>query len=181
MVINFTVEKKTGKIINPTVDEKGSTASAEVGSCIASKIEGLALEGGLGDGIVIEGGRSNRIAGCTVRNLGGSGMVVRGGSDHAVESCDLHALGAAGIRLSGGDRATLTACGHRAINNHIFDVGRRQKTYAAGIHVGESHETAIGCRVAHNLIHDLPHAAVLYTGNDHVFEYNEICRVATRS
>ena len=144
-------------------------------------IEGLALEGGLGDGIVIEGGRSNRIAGCTVRNLGGSGMVVRGGSDHAVESCDLHALGAAGIRLSGGDRATLTACGHRAINNHIFDVCRRQKTYAAGIHVGESHETAIGCRVAHNLIHDLPHAAVLYTGNDHVFEYNEICRVALTS
>jgi hypothetical protein len=150
-------------------------------------IAGLALEGGLGDGIVIDGGRGNRIAGCTIRNLADNGIIVRGGNDHAIESCDLHTLGAAGIRLSGGDRATLTPCGHRAINNHIFDVGRRQKTGAAGIHVGEFREAAagggdaVGCRVAHNLIHDLPHAAVLYTGNDNVFEDNEICRVALTS
>lgn len=144
-------------------------------------IEGLTLEGGLDDGVVIEGGRGNRVAGCTLRNLGDNGILARGGSDHAVESCDLQRLGSAGIRLTGGDRPSLTACGHRATNNHIHAVGRRQKTYAAGIHVGDSTETAVGCYVAHNLIHDLPHAAVLYTGNDHVFEYNEICRVALTS
>ena len=144
-------------------------------------IEGLTLEGGLGDGIVIEGGHGNRVAGCTLRNLGGNGVIARSGTNHTIESCDLHTLGTAGIRLIGGDRAALTPCGHRAINNHIHKVGRRKKTYAAGIHVGDSTETAIGCRVAHNLIHDLPHAAVLYTGNDHVFEYNEICRVALTS
>ena len=44
VVINFTVEKKTGKIMNPVVDEKKSTAGAEVGTCIASKIDGLGLE-----------------------------------------------------------------------------------------------------------------------------------------
>ncbi len=44
VVINFTVEKKTGKIMNPVVDEKASTASAEAGTCVATKIDGLAIE-----------------------------------------------------------------------------------------------------------------------------------------
>ena len=43
VVVNFTVEKKTGKITNATVDDKASTASSEVGSCIVGKIEGLTL------------------------------------------------------------------------------------------------------------------------------------------
>ncbi len=42
VVVNFTVEKKTGKITNATIDES-STASAEVGDCVLGKIEGLTL------------------------------------------------------------------------------------------------------------------------------------------
>lgn len=44
VVINFTVEKKSGTVTNALVDEKNSTASAEVGSCVAKKIEGLTLD-----------------------------------------------------------------------------------------------------------------------------------------
>lgn len=43
VVVNFTVEKKTGKISNPTVDSAKSDAPAEVGDCIVGKIDGLAL------------------------------------------------------------------------------------------------------------------------------------------
>ncbi|PRQ09053.1 hypothetical protein [Enhygromyxa salina] len=43
VVVNFTVEKKSGKVTNAVVDEKNSTASADVGTCVASKIEGLTL------------------------------------------------------------------------------------------------------------------------------------------
>lgn len=43
VVVNFTVEKKTGKVTNPVVDSGKSDAPAEVGECVASKIEGLAL------------------------------------------------------------------------------------------------------------------------------------------
>ena len=42
VVINFTVEKKSGKITNPTVDES-SSAPAEVGECVVAAIDGLAL------------------------------------------------------------------------------------------------------------------------------------------
>lgn len=147
-------------------------------------LQNLTIEGGLGDGVAIEGGRKAVVAGCMLRNLGGNGVVVRGGRDHAVKSCDVFALGDAGIRLAGGNRAKLEPCGHAATNNDIHHVGRRRKTYAAAIQVGEFRRDdmpAVGCRVAHNLLHDLPHAAVLYTGNDNVLELNEVCRVALTS
>lgn len=44
VVVDFTVEKKSGKITNPKVDSGKSTASAEVGECVAKAIEGLAIE-----------------------------------------------------------------------------------------------------------------------------------------
>jgi hypothetical protein len=44
VVVDFTVEKKTGKITNATVDAKKSTAPAEVGACIVGKIDGLTLK-----------------------------------------------------------------------------------------------------------------------------------------
>lgn len=146
----------------------------------------LVVEGGLGDGIVIEGGHKALVLGCLVRNLGGNGVTAIGGTRHAVRGCDMHALGEGGIILAGGDRATLTPCGHAALNNDIHDVGRRRKTWAAAIHVGGTSKEkrrldAVGCRVADNFLHDLPHSAVLYTGNDNVLERNEVCRVALTS
>ena len=152
-------------------------------------IEGLTLEGGLGEGVVIEGGSHTRVVGCTLRNLGGDGIVVAGGDHNGVDRCRIHSLGRAGIRLFGGSRESLTPCHNFAIDNEIDGVGLRQKTYAAAIHVGASgagpqnsgSRDAVGCRVAHNLLRDLPHAAVLYTGNDNLFECNEVCRVALTS
>ena len=43
VVVTFTVEKKTGKVQNATIDDKKSTASADVGKCVIGKIEGLTL------------------------------------------------------------------------------------------------------------------------------------------
>lgn len=150
------------------------------------RLEWLTIEGGLGHGVEVTGGADVVLAGCLLRNLGGSGAIVTGGHRHVVRSCDIRTLGAAGIMLAGGDRHTLQPCGHEAINNDVSDVGRRRKTWAAAIHVGAQHGQfaagdAVGCRVAHNFLHDLPHAAVLYGGNDNLFELNRIRRVATAS
>lgn len=145
-------------------------------------LRGLVLEGGLGNGVEISGGTSNLVAGCTFRNLGGSGVLIQGGVGHGVRSSDFHDLGHGGIYLSGGDRKTLAPARHVAENNDLHHLGLRKKTYAAAIHVGAyGGGDAVGCRVAHNFMHDLPHAAVLYGGNDHVFEFNEVARVALTS
>jgi len=42
-VIKFTVEKKTGKIVNPVVDPS-STAPADMSQCIVNAVDGLVLD-----------------------------------------------------------------------------------------------------------------------------------------
>ena len=141
--------------------------------CEHVTVSGLRLEASCGEGIVVRGGRENLVAGCTVTNLGGTAIVVSGGVDNGVTSCDLSSLARSGISLSGGDRKSLTPANNFATNNHIHHFGRLQRTYAAGIHL-----SGVGNRVANNLIHDAPHSAVLYGGNEHVLELNDIHHVA---
>jgi hypothetical protein len=38
--------------------------------------------------------------------------------------------------------------------------------------------TGVGMRASHNLIHDHPHCAILYSGNDHLMEFNELHHIA---
>jgi hypothetical protein len=144
-------------------------------------IRGLVLEGGLGHGAEIFGGRGVEIAECVVRNMGKSGIRIYGGSDHRVSGCELHALGSCGIFVEGGDRRSLTPARHSVVHNHIHHFAEIDKVWAAGIQVGQPMsggsggvERAVGMYVAHNVIHDAPHAGILYGGNDNLFEYNEI-------
>ena len=43
VVVNFTVEKKTGKIMNPIIDPQ-TTAPAELSKCVVDAIDGLQLD-----------------------------------------------------------------------------------------------------------------------------------------
>lgn len=144
-------------------------------------IEGLILEGGLGNAVEIRGGEANQVARCTVRNFGRSAVIVTGGRNHNVTGCEIHNLGGSGVLLYGGDRRKLVPAQHSVVSNHIHHYGQVQRVYAAGVNVGcrgTGRDTAaVGMRVAHNCIHDAPHVGVLYGGNDHVLEYNEVYRV----
>ena len=131
-------------------------------------VRGFTVEAGRGDGIVVAKGRDNVVAGCTVRNTGGKGVAVTG-ERNGVVGCDIYRTGTSGITLGGGDRPSLTPAGNFAENNHIHDFARLQRTYAAAVHLG-----GVGNRAAHNLIHDCPHAGILYGGNNQTIEYNEI-------
>lgn len=44
VVVNFVVEQKTGKILNPVVDEAKSNAPAELSQCVVTAIDGLQLD-----------------------------------------------------------------------------------------------------------------------------------------
>lgn len=136
------------------------------------RLEGLILEDGRGDGVRVTDGADCRVTGCVIRNLGGLGVRIRGGRDHRVRSCDVYGTGEGAVALAGGDRATLTPCGHAAENNDLHDYARWSRTYRPGVLV-----EGVGCRVAHNWIHDAPHNAILLGGNDHLIELNLIERV----
>ena len=138
-------------------------------------LRGLVLRGTLGNGVEITEGEGCTIAGCTLTQLGKNGVVIKNGTNHRVVGCDLHSLGHGGILLGGGDRATLTPCGHVADNNHVHHYALAKKIWSPGIAVGANDAGyACGCVVTHNLVHDSPHAAILYGGNDHRMEFNEV-------
>ncbi|QDV48054.1 right-handed parallel beta-helix repeat-containing protein [Gimesia fumaroli] len=135
------------------------------------RFEGLNIEFSHGSGIDLRNTEGIEIVGCVIANLGSSGISVVG-ENNTIRSCDLFNLGTRGISLSGGDRKQLKRANNRAINNHIHDYGLFQRTYAPGIY-------AHGCGqiVENNCIHDAPHNAILYGGNENRFERNEIYRV----
>ncbi|MCB9941282.1 MAG: right-handed parallel beta-helix repeat-containing protein [Planctomycetaceae bacterium] len=135
------------------------------------KLIGLNFEYGHADGIIAQNTERLEITGCVVANLAGSGMSING-SDCAVRSCDVFNIGRGGISLNGGDRKSLTPANNLAENNHIHHFGIFQRTYAPGIGVN-----GCGQIVRNNCIHDAPHNAVLYGGNEHLFERNEVYRV----
>jgi parallel beta-helix repeat protein len=138
-------------------------------------LQGLVIEGTLGNAIEITDGDDCAVVNCEIRCVGKNGIAIKGGKNHRVQSCHLHTLGHGGILLSGGVRETLTPCGHVADNNHIHHYAFAKKIWSPGIAVGVNDASyACGCVVTHNLIHDSPHAAITYGGNDHRIEFNEV-------
>lgn len=145
------------------------------------RFENLVLEHSLGDGMIFEGIDASVIAGCVIRNLGGRGIVFHGVRT-TVQSCDIHHVGRGAIYVSGGDRKTLTRSGNAILNNHLHNYGVLKSQYSAAVHVGvmESNggadvlRDAVGIRMANNVIHHAPRDAFLYSGNDNLYEYNEI-------
>lgn len=136
-------------------------------------LEGLAFEATRGSGIEIRGGAGVRVVGCRLRNLGNSGVVIVGGESHGVQSCDVFDTGDGGVSLRGGDREVLRAAGHFVENCHFRRQGRWSKCYVPAIYM-----EGVGMRASHNRIHDHPHCAILYGGNDHRIELNEIDHIA---
>lgn len=136
------------------------------------RLEDLSLEYSRGTGLRIEGGRDVQVNGCTLRHLGNFGAVIEEGHHHHISSCDLYSLGDGGIRLSGGNRQTLEPGGHLVLNNHIHHLGQWSRCYQPGVLLG-----GVGHRIAHNLIHDGPHCAILLNGNEHLIEFNHIHHV----
>ncbi|HQK94500.1 MAG TPA: NPCBM/NEW2 domain-containing protein [Armatimonadota bacterium] len=135
-------------------------------------LRGLTLELSRDLAVTIEGGSDNRVAGCTMRNLATDAVRVSGGERNGVVACDIYDMGGGGVILNGGDRATLTPCGNHAANNHIHHYGRLFRTHRDAVTLN-----GVGCRASHNLIHDAPHHAIDFGGNDHVIEFNEIHHV----
>lgn len=136
-------------------------------------VRGLILEATRGNAIEIRGGASNLITGCLIRNIGNSGVVIDGGRGNGVRACDIFDTGDGGVSLNGGDRQTLSPAGHFVENCHFQRQGRWTKCYVPAVAL-----SGVGQRVSHNLIHDHPHAAILFSGNDHLIEFNEIHHIA---
>lgn len=134
------------------------------------RFERLAFEYGYGNGIALRG-NNLALVDCRVANLGGTGISVNG-NNNVIRNCEIYNLGRAGISVFGGDRRTLTKADTLVEDCHVHDWAIFQRTYAPAIGVN-----GCGVTLRRNTMHDAPHSAVLYGGNEHLFEYNEVYRV----
>lgn len=135
-------------------------------------IRGIAFEASRDAAVVISGGAHNEIAGCTMRYLGGRTAVSISGEYNGIRSCDVYGVSGRGIELNGGDRKSLTPGHNYAVNCELHDWGQVWRTYHGAVTLN-----GVGHRVAQCSMHDAPHTAVFFSGNDHVIEFNDIGRV----
>jgi len=91
------------------------------------------------------------------------------GHDNRIRRCEIAGPGGAGVVLAGGDRPTLTPAGNVLEDSHIHDFGRLYRSYHPGVALH-----GVGQVVRRNHLHDAPHAALIFDGNDHLVEGNDI-------
>ena len=133
---------------------------------------GLILEASRGPLLQISEANAVRVEGCLLR-AGGEYAASVTGTDCGLDHCEIVDCGEDGVLLGGGSRASLTPGRNFVSNCRIRRVARTNWTY----HPAINFTGGCGNVASHNLIEDLPHAAILFSGNNHRIEYNEIRRV----
>lgn len=139
-------------------------------------LRGLDFGYSRGEGLVVENGMEVRAEGCRFFNLGERGAVFNDGYRSGLVGCDLWNLGEGGVVLSGGDRQTLKPAELYVENCDIHHYQRRTQTYRPGVAI-----YGVGNRVSHCAIHDAPHSAIIFGGNDHVIERSEFYRTIAKT
>jgi len=132
------------------------------------RLEELALEGARGTALVIEDCTNVKVQGCSITNVGNHGIVVTG-SSNTVEGCKITGTGATGVSLSGGDRQDLSHGNNCLQDTQIMGFGRLFRTYQPGVKVDGVGQIVRGNKLAH-----APHSAIIFSGNEHQIEDNEI-------
>ena len=133
---------------------------------------GLIFENGCDKGIVISDCESVSLADCTIRQISGTGVDINGGETCGVNRSRLITIGKTAISVTGGERKTLTPSRHFVTHCRISHFARLVKTYCPAINL-----KGVGQIVSNNHLHDAPHCAILFHGNDHQITFNHIERV----
>ncbi|MCP4641000.1 MAG: right-handed parallel beta-helix repeat-containing protein, partial [bacterium] len=162
------------------------------------EMRGLTLECTRGTAVRILGGEGCALSQCIIRNVGNVGVIFglgandedvvgllgcsvfsrsyqdtawnrNAGTEHRVEFCELYNLGEGGIILGGGDRVTLTRGDNAAISNTVHNYSRSVTTNRPAVWVD-----GCGNFVDNNRIYDAPHTAIMFWGNDHSVQWNEV-------
>lgn len=120
-------------------------------------------------GISIESSNNITIENCIIRNLSMTGISMNNVSDSKINKNIIYNTATGGIYANGGDRITLTSSNIKIFNNEIYNFSRIKKTYSAAINMN-----GVAITASKNKIYDGPHTGILFSGNDHIIEENEI-------
>jgi Right handed beta helix region len=139
-------------------------------------LNGIRFEKPRGDGIVVRASSNVLFEHVEVRNTGNRALVIIDSTATGIRDSLIENNGEGGVLITGGDRSTLIPSRNFIENCTIRRFSRLVKTmaFAAELH-------GVGHRVAGNTISDAPHSAILFSGNDHLIENNEIFNVVSET
>jgi hypothetical protein len=139
---------------------------------------GITFEGAVGPLVHLDRGQNNVISNCMLNGSSCDGMELWDTIATRASYSTIANAGAMGIYVydDTSDRLTLTPASNSATCNTIYNISRLCWTYNPGVSL-----EGVGNYVAHNLIYNAPHNAVLVSGNNHVIEYNEIHHVCNET
>ena len=126
--------------------------------------------------IYINGCENGTIENCTVFNTANEGVYIENGKNFTIKNCIIHDTGNVGINVSGGNTANLTAGNILIEGCSIFDAPRLLDVGVGGIVV-----KGVGNIIKSCIFYDMPKEAIIFSGNEHIIEENEIYNVCTNA
>ena len=167
-LIPYKNQKSVSVTVNENMFEANGKSNIRISGISVTKCRKSAYRFDSCDNVTLENAE--------VKNVGAWAVIATACTNTTVTGFTISKTGGGGIAVSGGDRATLTPSNNEVTYNKITDVATFHKMYMAGIEIN-----GVGVRVAHNLIHDVVHSAIIWQGNDHIIEYNEISNASYES
>ncbi len=135
-------------------------------------LENLSFEACCGHAVRVKGGENIKISNCVFKNIGNYAVSAEDTRRLKISGCDIRDTGDGGIEVSAGDRAGLSSGETVITNNHLCRIAKWSRTYVCPVNA-----SGVGFEISHNLIHDCPHSAILFWGNEIKIENNEIYSV----
>ena len=184
---DYCIDYKAGKILfRPFEDTDMETAEILVSLCDKPvfdfcsahdiTIEGFLIEGFRNDAVQICDSSNIVIKNCEIRNIGSRAIVVNRSNSIVVDGCHIHDTADDGVVMNCGNRATLEGSNCVVENCHIHHVAHWDRCYHPPISV-----SGVGFKVRNNVLHDCPHEAIAFFGNEISITGNEIYRCVLES
>lgn len=142
-----------------------------VGNAQNIEICGLELKNSNGSGISIKNSSNVTIDKFKLHGMGKRGVEITDSKDSVVKNSEIFDLGRDGVYISCGNRPKLINGNCGAENCHIYNFSDKNYNMSAVSLNG------VGNYAKHNVMHDSMSQGVLFAGNDHVIDNNEIYNV----
>lgn len=126
-----------------------------------------------GDAIVVNNSSSIVFDNIDIQYTGNRGIVINGGKNSGVIYSHIEYTGEGGILINGGNRNNLEPANNFVKNTVFNNYDRLVPTYRPAISLNGVGQIAKG-----NTITQGAHAAIIFTGNDHIISGNKISKVA---
>jgi hypothetical protein len=134
----------------------------------AVSISDVTFDMSRGDAVTLQGGSDLSLQHVGLLNAGARALV-SSATNSRFAGLTVERSGAGGIVVNAGDRNRLTSGNVVVANSGFSDYARLARAYRPAISL-----SGVGDRIEGNVIHNGPHAAIIFSGNDHRIIGNKI-------